>query len=117
MQSGLKKVLGIGGMFFRSQDPKGLARWYREHRGVTPVPDNYDEPGSEQQAGPTAFAPFPEDTKFRRWRKQWMVNFRVRDLDAMMAQLKAAKIAGGTRSRALSEWAFRPLVRPGRQCN
>jgi hypothetical protein len=83
MGSGIEKVLGIGGLFFRSRDPKALARWYREHRGVTPVPVNYDEPGWEQQAGPTVFAPFPEDTKyFGDAGKQLMVNFRVRDLDA-----------------------------------
>ena len=95
MGSGMEKVPGIGGMFFRSRDPKALARWYREHLGVIPVvPDNYDEPGWEQQAGPTGFAPFPEDTKyFGDAAKQWMVNFRVRDLDAMMAQLEAAGIA------------------------
>ena len=51
-------------MFFRSRDPKALARWYREHLGVTPVPDNYDQPGREPQARPTAFAPFPEDTQY-----------------------------------------------------
>ena len=94
MGSGMEKVLGIGGMFFRSQDPKALACWYREHLGVTPVPETYDEPGWEQHAGPTGFAPFPEDTQyFGDAGRQWRINFRVRDLDAMMAQLKAAGIA------------------------
>jgi glyoxylase I family protein len=94
MGSGMEKVLGIGGMFFRSQDPKALARWYRGHLGATPVPETYDEPGWEQQAGPTGFAPFPEDTQyFGDAGRQWMINFRVRDLDTMMAQLKAAGIA------------------------
>ena len=118
MGSGIEKVLGIGGLFFRSRDPKALARWYREHRGVTPVPVNYDEPGWEQQAGPTVFAPFPEDTKyFGDAGKQWMVNFRVRDLDAMMAQLKAAGIAVAPDSEPYPKWALRPLIRPGRQCD
>jgi len=40
--------------------PKALARWYREHLGITPVAGNYDERGWEQQALPTGFAPFPE---------------------------------------------------------
>ena len=56
----MEKVLGIGGMFFPERDPKALARWYREHLGVTPVAGNYyDERGWKQQARPTGFAPFP----------------------------------------------------------
>ena len=52
----MEKVPGIG-----ERDPKALARWYREHLGVTPVAGNYyDERGWEQQARPTGFAPFPE---------------------------------------------------------
>jgi len=86
--------------------------------GVTAVPVNYDEPGWEQQAGPTVFAPFPEDTKyFGDTGKQWMVNFRVRDLYAMMAQLKAAGIAVAPDSEPDPKWAVRPLIRPGRQCD
>lgn len=46
-----------------------------------------------QEAGPTAFAPFPEATNyFGDSGKVWMINFRVRDLDAMTAQLRAAGI-------------------------
>jgi len=87
-------VQGIGGVFIRARDPKALAEWYRDHLGVPLVPDNYDDPPWQQQAGPTGFAPFPQDTKyFGDAGKQWMINFRVSDLDAMMAQLKAAGIA------------------------
>ena len=53
----MEKVLGIGGMFLPERDPKALARWYREHLGVTPVAGNYDEQG---QALLTGFAPFLE---------------------------------------------------------
>ena len=102
----MEKVQAIGGMFFRSRDQEALARWYREHLGVTPVPDNYDEPGWEQQAGPTGFAPFPEDTEyFGDAGKQWMVNFRG-DLDAMIGATGSCRSRRGTRSRTLSEWAF-----------
>ncbi len=89
----MEKVTGIGGVFFRARDPKALAQWYREHLGVDLVPDNYDQPGWQQQAGPTGFAPFPEDTAyFGNPDKQWMINFRVTDLDAMIAQLKTAGV-------------------------
>ena len=90
----MEKVTGIGGFFFRARDPKALAAWYRDHLGVDPVPENYDDPSWRQQAGPTAFAPFPEDTKyFGDAGKQWMINFRVANLDAIAAQLRAAGVS------------------------
>jgi len=89
----MEKVNGIGGLFFRARDAAALARWYQEHLGVTPVPSNYEQSGWQQEAGPTGFAPFPEDTKyFGDPKRMWMVNFRLRDLDAMVAQLRAAGI-------------------------
>jgi glyoxylase I family protein len=89
----MEKVTGIGGLFFRARDPAALGAWYRDHLGVTPVPTNYDELGWRQEAGPTAIAPFPENTDYFGNAKQtWMVNFRVRNLDAMAAQLRAAGI-------------------------
>jgi glyoxylase I family protein len=89
----MEKVTAIGGLFFRTRDPAALSSWYRDHLGVAPVPTNYDELGWRQEAGPTAFAPFPENTDYFGNPKQaWMVNFRVRDLDAMAAQLRAAGI-------------------------
>ena len=88
-----EKVTGIGGFFFRAHDPKGLARWYQEHLGVLVIPTSYDQKPWKQEAGETAFAPFPETTKyFGDPAKQWMINFRVRDLDKMAAQLQAAGI-------------------------
>ena len=89
----MEKVTGIGGLFFRAHDPKRLARWYQEHLGVTMTPSSYDEPVWQQQAGPTVFAPFEEKTEyFGDMQKAWMVNFRVRDLEKMAAQLRAAGI-------------------------
>jgi predicted enzyme related to lactoylglutathione lyase len=89
----MEKVTGIGGLFFRSRDPAALARWYERHLGVSPIPTSYEAQPWRQEAGPTAFAPFPHDTKyFGRERQAWMVNFRVRNLDAMVAQLRAAGI-------------------------
>lgn len=83
----MEKVTGIGGFFFRSKDRDALNRWYEQHLGVT------GESWS-QQAGPTAWAAFPQDTAmFGRPEQQWMINFRVDDLAAMVAQLRAAGIA------------------------
>ena len=90
----MEAVLGIGGLFFRARDPESLARWYRENLGITVVPANYEDPVWQQQAGPTVFAPFEESTTYFGDRgKRWMVNFRVRNLSAMVAQLRAAGVA------------------------
>lgn len=86
----MEKVTGLGGLFFRARDPETLAKWYLDNLGVDLVPSDYGQPPWTQQAGPTVFAPFAADTDyFGRPEQQWMVNFRVRDLDAMAAQLRA----------------------------
>ena len=86
-------VTGIGGFFFRSKEPEVLGRWYKEHIGIALVPGDYSQQPWSQEGGPTVFAPIPQDTDyFGRADQQWMINFRVRDLDAMVAQLRAAKI-------------------------
>lgn len=89
----MERVTGIGGVFFRAKDPEALSRWYADHLGVSPPPASYDERSWEQQSGATVFAPFPSDSEhFRRPEQQWSINFRVRDLDAMIAQLRGAGI-------------------------
>jgi glyoxylase I family protein len=75
----MKKVTGIGGLFFRARDHVALGRWYQEHLGITLTPSSYDELPWRQEAGDP--------------QQMWMVNFRVRDLDDMTAQLRAAGIA------------------------
>jgi glyoxylase I family protein len=80
------KVTGIGGVFFRSKDPEALADWYKEHLGIN---------GMEwvQQEGQTVFAPFANDTEyFGNKSQQFMLNFRVDDLDSLLEQLRAGKV-------------------------
>lgn len=90
----MEKVLGIGGLFFRAENPKSLSAWYAQHLGINEVPQDYDTPCWRQAGGSTVFAPFDASTDyFGRKEQQWMVNFRVRDLDAMAAQLRGAGIA------------------------
>ncbi|KQT44223.1 glyoxalase [Devosia sp. Leaf420] len=89
----MAKALGIGGVFFRARDTKALADWYETHLGV---------PGFwNQEAGMTVFAPFKDSTDYFPADKQWMINFRVDDLDVLIAQLKATDIAVETRP---DEW-------------
>jgi glyoxylase I family protein len=90
----MEKVTGIGGFFFRAKDPKALALWYQQHLGILTVPTSDGETSWQQEVGATAFTPFPETSKyFGDPSKVWMLNFRVRDLDKMAAQLQAAGIA------------------------
>lgn len=90
----MERVLGIGGLFFRAKDPEALSAWYAQHLGVDPVPKDYDTPSWQQEAGDCVFAPFGESA----WDSEYLgplgfgINFRVRDLDAFVAQLRAADI-------------------------
>jgi predicted enzyme related to lactoylglutathione lyase len=88
----MERVTGIGGVFFRSQDPASLAAWYEAHLGVKRTPESYEEEPWYQEAGPTVFAPFEADTDYFDASKQWMTNFRVANLDAMVAQLREAGV-------------------------
>ncbi|GAA2529411.1 VOC family protein [Winogradskya humida] len=91
----MERVLGIGGYFLRAADPEALNAWYRDCLGL-----DADENGTwQQEAGPTVFAPFPSDSDYFGSRtQQTMLNFRVRDLDAMLTQLrdKGANVAAET---------------------
>jgi glyoxylase I family protein len=108
-----ERVLGIGGFFFRSRDPKALAAWYREQLGIDPVPTDYNQQGWQQKAGPTAFAPFPKDTDyFGSPAQAWMLNFRVRNLDAMVAQLRAAHITVDVDGKSYPNGRFAHLHDP-----
>lgn len=89
----MEKVTGIGGLFFRAKDPDRLGRWYQQNLGITLTPTSYEDPVWQQEAGTTVFSPFPETTDyFEDSSKVWMISFRVRDLDKMAAQLRAAGI-------------------------
>lgn len=90
----MEKVLGFGGFFFRADDPAALAAWYHAHLGIDPVPGDYETPCWRQAEGETVFAPFERVTDhFGDRERPFMLNFRVADLDAMIAQLEAAGIA------------------------
>ena len=89
----MERVTGIGGLFFRAKDPAALGQWYKDHLGIDLVPTDYGQNPWSQEAGPTVFAPFAIDTDyFGNTEKQWMINFRVCNLDAMVAQLRVMKI-------------------------
>ena len=82
----MERVLGIGGYFLRAAVPESLGAWYRDCLGL-----DADHNGLwQQEPGATVFATFESGTDyFGSQEQQTMVNFRVRDLDAMLAQLRA----------------------------
>ena len=89
----MERVTGIGGLFFRSRDPNSLAIRYEEHLGISLVPKSYEESPWTQAAGPTVFAPFDANTDyFGKESQMWMVNFRVKNLEAIVEQLQDSGI-------------------------
>lgn len=91
----MERVLGVGGIFFKAKDPAALKAWYREHLGLPT--DDHGETMFPTQGDPgpcLVWAPFPADTTyFEPSKAPFMINFRVRDLHAMLAQLRAAGVA------------------------
>jgi predicted enzyme related to lactoylglutathione lyase len=91
-------VLGLGGLFFRARDPDALNAWYRTHLaiGAGCAADGAGDASEwywQAQGGPTVFAPFKDTTDYFAADKQWMLNLRVSDIDALIASLSVAGIA------------------------
>ena len=90
-------VLGVGGIFFRAQNPEALGAWYREHLGVgagCAAEDTgpADEWSWNVQGGPLVFAPFETGSDYWAADKQVMLNLRVRDLAGLLDRLRASGI-------------------------
>jgi predicted enzyme related to lactoylglutathione lyase len=88
----MERVLGVGGIFFKARDPEKLKAWYRDHLGLPT--DQQGEtvfPARPDSQDPLVWCPFPEDTTyFEPSKAPFMINFRVRNLNAMLSQLRAA---------------------------
>lgn len=91
----MANVTGIGGFFFRARDADALNRWYADHFGVIMLESQgYDDPGWFQDRGETVFFAFSHDSaELGSPEKSWKINFRVSDLDATVAELRAAGVA------------------------
>ncbi len=89
----MKKVTGLGGVFFKSDDPKKTMDWYRRHLGLETDEYGamfkwYESPESQQAAG-TQWSVFKKDTTyFDPSTQPFMINYRVHDLEALVAQLR-----------------------------
>lgn len=89
----MEKVTGIGGFFFRGKNPEAINQWYEQHLGVRQAGIEYEDGSWWQDEGPTVFASEPKEAQGTGPSEySWRINFRVRNLDAMVAQLRASAI-------------------------
>jgi predicted enzyme related to lactoylglutathione lyase len=94
----VERVLGVGGVFFKARNPKALAEWYATHLGV-PFDSGQTYGTFTAAAGDqTVWSIFPADTTyFAPSASPFMINFRVRDVKAMLAQLRAGGVQADDR--------------------
>lgn len=91
----MARVLGLGGVFFRSPDPAALAAWYRDNLGLELAGGSEDrawfDPSSMPSGGKTEWRPFPAETNyFAPSRKSLMLSLLVDDVEGALTQVKAA---------------------------
>jgi predicted enzyme related to lactoylglutathione lyase len=112
----MKKITGVGGVFFKARDPKGLMEWYTQHLGLE---FQYgfiqlswaDDPRSK--TGSTTFAIFKEDAdNFNPGEKPYLINFRVSDLGALLAELREKNVTVSTDVQEYDFGRFGWLVDP-----
>lgn len=92
----MAKVIGVGGVFFKSKNPKKLGAWYQKHLGLdvqawggAVFPWDAKTKAERQ----TVWSPFPADTKyFAPSREPYMLNFIVDDLDALLKKLRRGRV-------------------------
>jgi predicted enzyme related to lactoylglutathione lyase len=89
----MKKVTGIGGIFFKCKDPNKMKEWYKTHLGLNTndygATFEWIEEGDSTKKGSTTWSPFAETTKhFEPSTKDFMINYRVADLEALVEELK-----------------------------
>ena len=89
----MKRVTGIGGVFFKSTDPKKTNEWYIKHLGidVSAYGANFEwrEKDNKEKIGSTAWNAFKQDTKyFEPSKKEFMINYRVENMEWLVEELK-----------------------------
>lgn len=89
----MKRVTGIGGIFFKCKDPKNLKEWYKTHLGLNTndygATFEWRDEADSMKTGSTTWSPFAETTKyFEPSKREFMINYRVADLEALVEELK-----------------------------
>ena len=94
----MAKVIGVGGIFFKSKNPKKLGAWYRKNLGVDVqawggAAFSWEEEPKSARERSTVWSPFAADTRhFAPSRERYMVNYIVDDLDALVKKLRKARV-------------------------
>ena len=93
----MKKVTGIGGVFFKSDDPQAMNEWYAKNLGLTTsaygTTFEWREADDPSKKGSTSWSTFPQDTKyFNPSAKPFMINYRVEDLVSLVEELKKSNV-------------------------
>lgn len=85
----MAKVTGLGGVFFKCDDPKKQKEWYSKHLGINGYGFEWRDKDNPDQVGMTVFSPFKKDTEyFNPSQKDYMFNYRVDNLVELLEQLK-----------------------------
>ena len=92
-QTNMKRVTGIGGIFFKCKDPKKIKEWYKTHLGLNTneygATFEWRDADDSTKKGSTTWSPFAESTKyFEPSSKDFMINYRVENLEALVEELK-----------------------------
>jgi len=103
----MEQVTGIGGVFFKAKDPKGMATWYQRNLGIQSKGGHADftwrEKERPEEIGHTAWAIFPSNTTyFGESQSSLMINYRVSNLDRMLEQLRR----GGVKIEKIEDAAY-----------
>ena len=113
----MKRVTGIGGIFFKCEDPQAMNQWYRKHLGFRVNQygslfqgRDFDDP---DQRTLLQWAPFPKDTDyFEPCKKEFMINYRVDDLESLIDELRAEGIEIVTQIKSFPYGKFAHIMDP-----
>lgn len=110
----MAQVIGLGGIFFKSSDPKALSAWYKKYLGM----DISDWGGAifaenEKRPGYSLWSPFKQDTQyFYPGNKSFMINFRVDNLEGLLAQLRGQGVQASEKIQDSEYGKFAWIIDP-----
>jgi predicted enzyme related to lactoylglutathione lyase len=93
----MKKVTGIGGIFFKCDNPQGMNEWYAKNLGLPTsaygATFEWQQTDDLSKKGSTSWCTFPQDTEyFKPSAKPFMINYRVENLAALVEELKKENV-------------------------
>jgi predicted enzyme related to lactoylglutathione lyase len=108
-----KRVTGLGGVFFKARDPQAIKNWYKQHlhfdAGEYGAMFKWRSHEQPEEEGLTVWNPFPEDTDYYApSEKDFMFNYRVEDLEALLEALKeeGIEVAGAMETYSYGKFAW-----------